>query len=118
MKTLNLIVVALFLSLPALCTNPLLSNSSNEEMAETLEAVATEVESRFRIVADEPEELSIKSLSEKIKVIILNDEFRKVRVDYVDKLEDIYNQSTLLPLINRSEFISTIYNVSYFMLRK
>ncbi len=117
MKTLNLIVIALFFSLPAFSTNPLGTNSSNYEI-ESPETIVAEVESRFKIITSEIEEISVTSLNQKIKVIILNDEFRKIRVEYVDNFEDIYNQSTLLPLINRSEFISTIYNVSYFMLRK
>jgi hypothetical protein len=118
MKVLKLIVIALIFSFPAFCTNPILSSSVDAEVEDATETIAAEVETLFGLVFDEIEQISLKSISEKMQVVILNEEFRKVRVDEVDKFEDIYSQSMLLPLIYRSEFISTIYNVSYFMLRK
>lgn len=118
MKTPHLIVIALMFSIPAFCTNPVLNNSAQAETEEIAETISEEIKKVINNVFDGKEEKLFYNLNEKIKVIIINDSFQKVRVDYVDKIEDIYTQSTLLPVINRSEFISRIDNVSYFMLRK
>ena len=55
---------------------------------------------------------------EKFKIIIMDSEFNKIRVESVEKIEDIYNQSTLVPIIYRSEFVTKIHNVSYYILQK
>ena len=52
-----------------------------------------------------------------LQIIIMNEDFRKVREEEIDSMEEINAQSTLVPVIYRSELIASIDNVSYYMLK-
>jgi len=52
-----------------------------------------------------------------MKIIIMNSDFRKVREDKIRDLEEINNESTLVPVIYRAEFVANIYNVLYYVLK-
>lgn len=66
------------------------------------------------LAEDEP---SIAEEAKQSKIIIMNKEFRKVRVGYIDNFEDLDWQSTLVPVIYRANFITKIDHVSYYMLK-
>ena len=59
----------------------------------------------------------VKTENPELKIIILNNDFRKVREDNINSMDEINAQSTLVPVIYRSEFIAQIYNVSYYILK-
>ncbi len=105
--------IALFLSLFTLYAT---ANGSNNEKAENLETKNIEIEN----VIDElfeKEKLIVEEEEPELKVVILNRDFRKVRVGRVESIQKINSESTLTPVIYRSEFITKIHNVSYYMLK-
>jgi hypothetical protein len=78
----------------------------------------TESSTVLREVLNEDMHLLIKNITPKNKVIILDANFNKIREENVDNIENLNNQSMLVPIIYRSQFITQIYNVSYYMIQK
>jgi hypothetical protein len=110
MKT-SILTFALFIySLSVFATNP------EVEATESAETIKMEVNNLVSEIFSEKPDL-LKKGNEKIKIIIFNQDFRKVREEVIDSMKDIYSQSTLVPVIYRSEFITSIDNVSYYMLK-
>jgi len=106
--------IALFLSFFSLYAT---ASRSNNEKAEYFETKNIEIEN----VIDElfeKENLIVEEEKPELKVVILNSDFRKVRVGRVESIEKINSESTLTPVIYRSEFITKIHNVSYYMLKE
>jgi hypothetical protein len=66
------------------------------------------------LAEDEP---IIAEKTKQAKIIIMNSDFRNVRVGYVNSMEELNWQSTLVPVIYRANFITKIDHVSYYMLK-
>jgi len=69
-------------------------------------------------VLDVKEKQFSSQLAEKNKVIIIDEFFNKIREELIDDIDNISSQSVLVPTIYRSQFITKVHNVSYFMLKK
>ena len=59
----------------------------------------------------------VQNETTEIKIVILNSDFRKVREDNIKSMDEINKQSTLVPVIYWSEFVTKIYSVSYYILK-
>lgn len=110
MKTINLILILLIFSFSALATNPEI------ESTESAEIIKTEINNPVLDLYNEQSDI-LKEEPKKIKIIIMNEDFRKVREEVIDSMEEINSRSTLVPVIYRSELITSIDNVSYYMLK-
>lgn len=111
MKIIGILLI-LFLSLPTFAGNP------NIEIKAKKESPKLEANTLLRATfTDEVEKLAA-SITSKNRVIIIDANFNKVREEPVDHIENLSNQSMLVPIIYRSQFITKIYNVSYYMLQK
>jgi len=111
MKT--LFVALIFSTLPLLSN----ANESNAENAENLESENIELENLMNDLFEEKTPL-IESENQQLKVVILNSDYRKVRVGRVDNMDNINSESTLLPVIYRSVFLTKIHDTSYYMLKE
>lgn len=60
----------------------------------------------------------VQEKNQKVKIVIMNSDYRKVRVDEVESMKEINLESTLLPVIYRSVFVTKIHNVAYYMLKE
>lgn len=69
-------------------------------------------------VLDVDENKFAAELQRRNKIVIIDGDFNKIREETVDKLENLNNQSMLVPFIYRSQFITKVHNVSYYMLEK
>ena len=110
MKISSLTFITLFISLTAFATNPEIESS------ESAEVIKVEVNNLVLDLFNEKPDLQ-KEENKKIKIIIMNENFRKVREEVIDNMKEINSQSTLVPVIYRSELITSIDNVSYYMLK-
>lgn len=79
----------------------------NAELNEVLNEVLDVNENKFAA-----------ELQRKNKIVIIDGDFNKIREESVDKLDNLNNQSMLVPFIYRSQFITKVHNVSYYMLEK
>ena len=112
MKTLVLVLCIALFSINSFASN------SGVEPQENLSVQETEFHNVLNNVLNKELALAINRISEKCKVIIIDCNFKTIREENLEKIEDICNQSTLVPIIYRSEFITKINHVSYFMLQK
>lgn len=78
----------------------------------------TEMSSILDEVLDIPEYNFVSQLEKINKVIIMDKDFNKIREAFLDKDQNTNNQSMLQPFINRSQFITKVHNVSYYVLEK
>ena len=112
MKRCALVFLAFIIYFPVFASNP------NSEFVITKKSNNLEIQT----ILDEIQNVEISHLIEKIsnknKVIILDVNFKKIREEYVDENEDLNNQTMLVPIIYRCQFIAKVYNVSYYMLQK
>jgi hypothetical protein len=111
MKT--LFVALIFSTLPLLSN----ANESNAENAENLGTENIELENLMNDLFEEKTPL-IESENQQLKVVILNSDYRKVRVGRVENMDNINSESTLLPVIYRSVFLTKIHDTSYYMLKE
>ena len=77
-----------------------------------------EFSAAFEELFENKAKLNNANIVEKSKIIIMVSDFRKIREESIEKTEDICDQSTLVPIIYRSQFITKVHNVSYYMLQK
>ena len=118
MKTLASLICICLLSITTFASNPELETVEPTEIKETA-ATAQELEFQ-RVIQNILKEESpfCNDTTPKCKIIILDNNFRTIRAESLEKMEDVCNQSTLVPIIYRSVFITKINQVSYFMLQK
>lgn len=90
----------------------------NPDYIENKEVASTELNSGVAEFVESFIEKSNNFADEKIKIVIYNEALRKVRVEVIDKMEDINLHSTLFPIFHSTDLITTIDNVSYYLLRK
>lgn len=110
MKTSIITFALLIYCLSVFATNP------EVETTESAEVIKVEVNNLVSEIFSEKPDL-LKEENEKIKIIIYNQDFRKVREEVIGSMKEINAQSTLVPVIYRSELITSIDNVSYYMLK-
>ena len=94
-----------------------LANEASESV-EKSETSASEIHSGMEQIIETFSEKVIDFSGKKIKVIILNEQFRKVRVEVIEKMDDISLNSTLYPIFHKADLITKIDNVAYYLLRK
>ena len=51
------------------------------------------------------------------KIVIMDKNYNKIREESFEKMDHIYKQSILIPLIYRSDLITKINNVFYYVIR-
>ena len=112
MKTTTILTIILLLNFSIYASVPNLDvngkNSSQEaEFVEILNEVLDVQENKF-----------ISEIKPKNRIIIIDESFNTIREESIDDVENISNQSMLVPTIYRSQFIATVHNVSYYMLEK
>lgn len=110
-------ISALILLVCFFCTSVFATNSVFEKK----EKPATQelsISSIIEEIFDNKTEISNTFPNKKLKIIIMDNDFKKIKEESFEKIEDIYNQSTLVPIIYQSEFITKIHNVSYYILQK
>ena len=110
-------IPAIFFFVCFFCISVLAKNPALETKEKNTE-VKLEISSILDEIFNNKTETGITDPIEKFKIIIMDSEFNKISVESVEKVEDIYNQSTLVPIIYRSEFITKIHNISYYILQK
>ncbi|MCK5701294.1 MAG: hypothetical protein KAI29_09080 [Cyclobacteriaceae bacterium] len=94
------------------------ANNPTLESTEKKTALELEISSIIEEILNKNTETNNALIDEQCKIIIINSEFKKIKEESIEKIDDICTQSTLVPIIYRSEFIMKIYNVSYYMLQK
>ena len=92
--------------------NPNLESSAVQKLQQN------EVKNILDEALDIKENQIVKHMKADDKIIILDQDFNKIREENVASAEKLSNQSMLVPIIYRSEFITKVYNVSYYMLKK
>lgn len=113
MKTTTILFLALLLlNFAAYATNPAV------EVEEKNETQKIEFNEILEEALDVDENLFVAQINEKSKIIIIDENFNKIREESVDGIENVNNQSMLVPTIYRSQFITKVHNVSYYMLEK
>jgi len=110
MKAIFVLFVCIFFSFSSF------ANNSNSELAKVLEPQQKELKNLIISLFANQTDLAIEE-DKKLKIIIMNSDFRKVRVGEVENLRDLNAESTLVPVIYRSEFVTKIHNVSYYILK-
>ena len=55
--------------------------------------------------------------SSKIKIVIMDKYFNKIREESIDTMDELYQKSILIPLIYRSELVTEIHQEKYYILR-
>ena len=94
------------------------ANNPEIEIKEVVTATELEIDIALEELFENKAKVNNTSIVEKTKIIIIDSDFKKIREESIDKTEDICNQSTLVPIIYRSQFIAKVQNVSYYMLQK
>ena len=112
MKNLTFLSIALLLCCSALANNPM---KESEKEGESLQM---EINDILKEISNEDMNLLVKNITPKNKVIIMDGDFNKIWEEYIDENEEINNQTMLVPILYRTQFIAKIYNVSYYMLQK
>ncbi len=92
------------------------ANTTNPEGLEAQDPARIELGELINDIFEDKTGL-VKKENPELKIIILNNDFRKVREDNISSMDEINAQSTLVPVIYRSEFVAEIYNVSYYILK-
>ena len=95
-----------------------LANNSEIELKEIVPSPELEFSTAFEELFENKAKVNNASIIEKRKIIIMDSDFKKIREESIEKTEDIFNHSTLVPIIYRSQFITKVHNVSYYMLQK
>ena len=95
-----------------ICQNPEI------ELKEIVTAPELDFSTAFEELFENKARVNNASIVEKRKIIIIDSDFKKIREESIEKTEDIFDQSTLVPIIYRSQFITKVHNVSYYMLQK
>jgi hypothetical protein len=109
MKTSMLTFVFIIYSLSVFATDPEVKATASAK------AIRTEVNKLVLGLFDENPDILKEG---KIKIIIFNQDFRKVREEAIDSMKEINVESTLAPVIYRSDLIASIDNVSYYLLNQ
>ncbi len=112
MKIIILLTASLILSVSVYASN------SNAEVKDSQVLPQTEINDILNKVLDVDEYKFVSQLQKQSKIIIMDENFNKIREDYLDKEENLNNQSMIQPFIYRSQFIAKVHNVSYYMLEK
>lgn len=112
MKIFALIFFICFFCISVFANNPA---SEPKEKNTTQEL---DISSILEEIFDNKTEISNTVHDNKIKIIIMDSDFKKIREESMDKIEDIYNLPTLVPIFYQSEFIIKIDNVSYYILQE
>ena len=112
MKTSTILVFVCLFSFSSFANNPEI------EIKEIVTAPELEFSAAFEELFENKAKLNNANIVEKSKIIIMDSDFRKIREESIEKTEDICDQSTLVPIIYRSQFITKVHNVSYYMLQK
>jgi hypothetical protein len=114
MKRSALFLTIFLLSLTVSAYNPE-TNSQVTNAPKMLAERAPEIQQNFESVFDD-EVFLFTSESKKTKVIIMDQNLNIIREECVDEMQNLCNQSTLVPIIYRSEFVAKVNKVSYFIL--
>ena len=112
MKTTAILVFVCLLSYSSFANNPEI------ELKEIVTAPELDFSTAFEELFENKARLNNASIVEERKIIIIDSDFKKIREESIEKTEDIFDQSTLVPIIYRSQFITKVHNVSYYMLQK
>lgn len=113
MKTTTILsLTILILNFTTYATNPAL------EVEEKNETQKIEFNEILEKALDVDDNLFVTQIKEKCKIIIIDENFNTIREESVSGIENVNNQSILVPTIYRSQFITTVHNVSYYMLEK
>ena len=112
MKTTAILVFVCLLSYYSFANNPEI------ELKEIVPSPELDFSTAFEELFENKARLNNASIVEERKIIIIDSDFKKIREESIEKTEDIFNQSTLVPIIYRSQFITKVNNVSYYMLQK
>lgn len=112
MKTITLLSLGLLINFSLYSYNPVPDTNEKSEIQQIefnriLDDVLDVDESRF-----------VAQLEKRHKIVIIDENFNKIREESVDKAENLTKQSMLVPIIYRSQFITKLQNVSYYMLEK
>jgi len=110
--TTNLTLALLLLNFAVYATKPAV------EVEEKNETQKIEINEILEKALDVDENQYVAQIKEKSKIIIIDENFNKIREEFVDSTENLNNQSMLVPTIYRSQFITKVHNVSYYMLEK
>jgi hypothetical protein len=111
MKTSMLTFVFIIYGLSVFATDPEVKATASAK------AIRTEVNKLVLGLFDENPDI-LKEGKTKKKIIIFNQDFRKVREEVIDSMKEINVESTLAPVIYRSDLIASIDNVSYYLLNQ
>jgi hypothetical protein len=109
MKTSMLTFVFIIYGLSVFATDP------EDKATASAKAIGTEVNKLVLGLFDENPDILKEG---KKKIIIFNQDFRKVREEAIDSMKEINVESTLAPVIYRSDLIASIDNVSYYLLNQ
>jgi hypothetical protein len=109
MKTSMLTFVFIIYGLSVFATDP------EDKATASAKAIGTEVNKLVLGLFDENPDILKEG---KTKIIIFNQDFRKVREEAIDSMKEINVESTLAPVIYRSDLIASIDNVSYYLLNQ
>ena len=60
---------------------------------------------------------NIETSESKIKIVIMDDHFNKIREESIDTMDDLYSKSILIPLIYRSELVAEINSEKFYILQ-
>ena len=112
MKTIPLLFFLLLFCFTLHAYNPKL------EAKAQLSIQQTEMNEILEEVLDVDENQFVNQVKARNKIIIIDEDFNTIREESIDNEENLNNQSMLVPIIYRSEFIGKVYNVSYYMLEK
>ncbi len=116
MKTLVSLLCICLISITAYATNPTIEPEESKEIQATAQEL--EIQSVIQNILNDEKAPSFNITTPKCKVIIIDKNFKTIREECVEKMEDLCDHSTLVPIIYRSVFIARIHHVSYFMLQK
>lgn len=95
----------------------LFANNPAFEKKEKKTTLELEISKLVKELFDTNLEFPESSPNEKFKIVIMDSEFNILREESIEKIDNLYNQSILVPLIYRSELITKINGVSYYILR-
>ena len=112
MKTITLLSLGLLISFSLYSYNPVPGTNDKSEIQQI------EFNEILDDVLDIDENRFVAQLEKQNKIVIIDNDFNKIREESVDKVENLTRQSMLVPIIYRSQFITKLHNVSYYMLEE
>jgi len=111
MKISVLTLFLIFFSTSLFANNPALDKNEKKTTQEL------EISNLIEELFDKNVETFEPKPKSKFRIVIMDNQFNKIREESFEKMDNIYKQSILIPLIYRSDLITNINGVSYYILR-